>query len=616
MREIFRMNAQASSSDHASVLERFLTGPTAQAVYRTHVWRTLHASRATIAISFALLLAMAIYKHASLAVILPFCLFIILIVALSVEDFLFHLFPSPRSRLARIQSDVIADYVRELVTEPDARHLLTETLRRRLHADLLLRTLRRNDWLEHGIPLLAVEPLDEAIAILKVIHDRIDSDPSYHATIWTTHCTPEEVDDELNFWRSLKAASYLEVQRKLIATGRVTMFRYFLCTAADHGGQRDPNFKALVIMSQHAYWNIRVFHGVLHRSALPAEGDDLLVAHVGRKDDVDYGGGSLSELYNGCAVKLQVTSEQEEGVEYKTSASYTYWSHFVSHRHQILDTLNAFRAYQNQLDSDLAHNVLPADGTVPVTKSFVERRLDILSRADTRAASYRDFCTMRDNIALATDVLAVDVTSLKQTLTVLRQDPGYSQWQEANFRAISDRSQSLPTFRNLTRVFVLRSEANEERTKFNEVLDMYFRRLGRQRDGKLELPDEVSLYYTTEDKVKQRLQKLSAAERTALLAELEGIASRVRALDDRVAAATLDSDRLACLVMRDFLCTESMLYDYINPKAKVDCSGTRDYVLIGQASADFGTLRQQYERIVKFLRDECGATPVFRERAI
>jgi hypothetical protein len=474
-------------------------------------------------------------------------------------------------------------------------HAMSESVRTIVKQEFTLRLQQSNlmnlvnsDRLERGLPRTVIDEVDEAVRIANHLRESLDADPSARVSIFAVHVTKAEVDEEFNYWRSLKAVDYLEKQRELLRTGRAQIWRFFITD------RETLTLKALAVIAYHRYWGIRTVWGIRDRCNLPIRG-------YGNMLDASFQGRTP------FTVAILVKSDTHDGA-YRGAYQdqfITYWSFFDKPGIEPL-SINL----QKEFDTSL--NQLSATGSeqssfVEMTDQKIDRVLAAMD--DEHAKAYLEFRKVRSKIPNAHNVTAVDLTSVKNSFSVLRQNPGYLEWQEACFKQIL-----APTdTRSLRRCYLVDPHKHDAIDNFIEILKDYFQRLAILD----RLPPYVSVFYTSVSAVVLAIERMSEAEVTLWidtgLANIRKVLSahhHERGTQAEKHNLTGNYKLLFDLVARDFLYTEDFIYDYINPDARVDRTRKDDYLHLTNQNDLFSDAKREYEMIFSFLTGQCGTAKV------
>ncbi len=508
------------------------------------------------------------------------------------------------------------------------KEVLKDELNFRLQSSYIKNFLRE-DRFEEGLIKKEIDEVDEAIRIINYLNDVLEKDPKAKVTIFVVHVTKAQVDEEFNFWRSLKAIYYLEKQIELISTktsqeSRAQIWRFFITD------RKRLTIKALSVIAHHRFWGINTIWGVRD------DGECNLPIH-------DFGNMLFASVEgeNPFQVALLVKFDHKRNPSHEKTAIpnadaethrrsfITDWSFLVKPGYQsyasrlgLEDRLKeALTKAQNSegfdiIDEDKIDSVLEEMGETP-------------NACQSYAKAYLTFRRVRRRIPKVSEILAVDLTSIKKSLSVLRQNPGYLEWQEECFRQIL-RPPKKGESKRFDRCYVIDPDKHDTLDYFIEILNYYFERLVAK--GAASLPREVNIYYTSikaiEDVirkmlpnvVKENLTKLSnindqltVHERTSpsginaqMRYPLKGDQSDINSLGSK------DKAELYKLMVRDFLCTDDFIYDYINPDADVDDTTEEEYMLINKSvlKGKYEHIIQAYKVIFGFLTHDCGAAKV------
>jgi serine/threonine protein kinase len=467
----------------------------------------------------------------------------------------------------------------------------------------------------------AVDDWAFAKTIFKEGECRLDSRdfPSKSLRAWAIHkVTDAAADEDMNIWRTLRAASYISCQRRLLENTRTKnrgkIVRFFVTPRA-------LTLRALAIVANQQYWGIDVFHVINSERSLFKNYEELLLVHCGEKAEIDIALQShevqarpqndITAFFHAKPKKIQTRSAEPKAIQtgdnmraHNVRAFAICWSE-QDGKNSATNLLHKFRSLQKiiepKIDSDKVKDIRRMD------EMTIDRDLSKLRdqpwRYDGRAGSYLAFRVARSRIERATTIRAIDKTAMKRSLTLLRQNPGYLEWQEAQIRAIERQKTA-----SLKRLFILGSDNEKEIKELSKVLWQYFRRLGHKNGSQLELPNRVQLAYTTELRIEKALvdikSRLSFLQNTFTpLIELIKDRDHVYSMAC-IGGEDEDYDlvkQFKALYVRDFLFTKNMIYDYINPDADVDMVGPGDYLLFTDLDQRFYPLKALYEKIFAFV---------------
>jgi len=570
-----------------------------------------------VAVASSFILIYLVTRLLTYALIAAALTYIVIILTVILLDLLRYKFNKPDQVFVRMLKHFL-----KTVVSKDKKDILRQEFNLRLDSSYLKEILK-NQGQERGLPQTMVDQLDEAIRILGIVEQKIKDDPESIVKIHAVQVTKSEADEELNYWRSLKAVQYLNKQKELLDTykNRVEIQRFFI---TDPG---ELSVKALAVIANHHYWKIKTAWGIRGQCSLPITGyqNMLLISFQGQSP-----------------FKVAILGEvPQEGTIY-ADKFYTYWSYydrsgeepfFVSLRTQLSKALGELRAGTiTEMDDQKIDEILLKKAKV--TDQRIDEILaaikEVLSETENKnedrvnkikkilkakkhdyAWGYYAFRRVRNLIPHAESVTAVDITSVKKSLSILRQNPGYLEWQDACFKQISSDDKN----RFLRRCYLIDPFKPDTVTNFTEILNDYFLRFDKEI-----LPDNLIIYYTSIYKVKAKIDDMDEANvqswlNTKLINVKQLVAEHAYRSGVKSDEGELSLEELRLwlfkTIARDFLYTEKFIYDYINPDAKVDQTGPDDYKFIEQEKHEnYGELKKEYDKIFKFLRDQCGAKQV------
>jgi hypothetical protein len=594
--------------------------------------------------------------------------YVVSIVTLIVLDVLRYGYETPD----RIFEKVLRRFLRTNISS-EKRERLREEFEVRLKTSYL-KDILIDQGLRRGLRQTMVEQLDEAIRILRYVEERLADDPESSVTMHAVQVSSSESDEEFNYWRSLKAVQYLNQQRELLRRygSRVHIQRFFI---TDPG---ELNIKALAVIANHRYWGIRTSWGIRGRCHLPFKFElpapragNRIVSSVKPSADLNrlsraealaglqsndqsntfsYLNALLISFEGKVPFKVAILGEVPKEGELYNDTFVTYWSVYdaateepfsVALWNQVKKALEDIREGSilemddGRIDQMLREeteqtnaridDVINRIGAVltKTTEMTAEKTAEIHEiahilkiRKYDYPRGYYAFRRVRNQIPDAQSIVAVDVTSVKRSLSILRQNPGYLEWQDACFNQIKQ-----GVNRRLSRCYLLDQNKPDTIEHFIEILSDYFARFGTEI-----LPDNVNLYYTSIDKLYLAVNLMEEDELQEWLeSKVENIKYLVIDHLSRggLAAAdqleTLEGKRLvlSASIARDFLYTEHFIYDYVNPDAKVDQTGPDDYKFIErQYESNFTDLRAEYSRAFSFLLSRCGATQIKNKKTV
>jgi hypothetical protein len=462
--------------------------------------------------------------------------------------------------------------------------------------DLRLRTSHLVDILggaapEVGFPRTEIDELDEAMRVVGYVAAHLERDPTARAVISAVHVTKSQVDEEFNYWRSLKALDYLERQRNLMdlrdpknrAVRRVEIRRYFITE------NEKLTVKALAVIAHHRYWEINTAWGVRNHPdcCLPLPGyENMMFVTVTGKTPFE----------------VAIAVEPDAHPQAYGSRFATFWSFFSeandgtqARLRQFVEGLARARA---QLEEGSGIKLMD-DANINAEL----RRLQV-ERKDPFAGGYLEFRAIRRRVSNVLEIKAVDLSSVKKSLSVLRQNPGFLEWQEQCFRQIeSGRKNS-----KFHRCYLIDPDKHGTVDNFIEILLEYFRRLGNQEP----LPEHVNIYYTSIHRVRKVIEELGQANFDVRLKSLSNLSVAFGSGIDQTGSDPFRG-RLSVLhklLVRDFICTEEFTYDYINPEADLDDTAQGEYKIWNRTDKNYAQIKREYEIIFEFLTTQCGAASV------
>jgi hypothetical protein len=123
------------------------------------------------------------------------------------------------------------------------------------------------------------------------------------------------------------------------------------------------------------------------------------------------------------------------------------------------------------------------------------------------------------------------------------------------------------------------------------------------------LPDGVELAHTTEARIEKEIRAQSDlrewekafAQLTELIKDRDQLYSKAgENINDEGEYLV---QKIKAIHVRDFLYTDNMIYDYINPDADVDLVGPGDYLLFTEHDQRLSNLKALYDRIFDFVWD-------------
>lgn len=448
-------------------------------------------------------------------------------------------------------------------------------------------------------------------AIARAIFEEVDrklgslASPSRCFRAWAIHkVTDAAADEDLNIWRTLRAASYFSYQRRLLEKTRdkncSKIVRFFVTP------RPTLSLRALAILANQRYLGIDVFHVFNSGKSLFNDFDELLLAHCGEDTEIDITSLPLEvevQSRTDLAVVFHASPEKIEA-GHDVRAFVICWSE-QGGDNLSTNLLNQLLAQQREIESEMVIDGIRRIDEVAIDTALSDLR-DQPWRWDGRAGSYLAFRVARSRIERAKTIRAIDKTSVKRSLTLLRQNPGYQEWQEAQIRAIKRPRASLK------RIFILKSEDESKSAEFRKVLSQYFRHVGRRDDSddsQMVLPDGVELAHTTEARIEKEIRAQSDlrewekafAQLTELIKDRDQLYSKAgENINDEGEYLV---QKIKAIHVRDFLYTDNMIYDYINPDADVDLVGPGDYLLFTEHDQRLSNLKALYDRIFDFVWD-------------
>lgn len=376
----------------------------------------------------------------------------------------------------------------------------------------------------YKIPVL--QPVNMAFNLLSRISESVPQE--YHLELMAMHVIPRG-RSETYWWTRSDARQYLSLQSKLIASGRLQV-RRILSTEDEEQLMADDIAPWLeqVVKNMKLRW---AAHNEVQEIA-PGCSDFVIIDVVGPA--------------NATASRIILIERQEQDrgkfVELWASNRLKETSLIVR------DLAGRFNEHWNRLATFEIPDTpwWDREARKPGTSGLLA-----YSNALRRIRVAKEF------------VVAVDISDLKGGLDQVNLDPSYRAW----FATTNKRIGTLP-FR---RVYVLQRKRSSVECLIRDHLDGYFEDNGDAKEQclvQVVFDDELTRFVDRHPI--SRIQEWLAKHR-----HLEDHLRNVQGWDDDPRV------RWKALLRRDFLATESMVYDYRSQSATFDMRNLPDYLVIG-----------------------------------